>query len=49
MNSINAEAVERFLEGRGLAAGSACNYRDILGQLDRFLRGKRARVSSDIT
>lgn len=46
MEGINAEEVERFLEGSGLAAGSATcarNYRDILGQLDRFLRGKPFR------
>lgn len=36
MDDINVKAVERFLEGRELAAGSARNYRDVLGQLDRF-------------
>lgn len=43
MDDINVKAVERFLEGRGLAAGSARNYRDVLGQLDRFLHGKPFR------
>jgi hypothetical protein len=47
MDDINVKAVERFLGGRGLAAGSARNYRDILGQLDRFLRGKPFRQVSE--
>lgn len=47
MHSVNQEAVERFLEGRGLAPKSARNYRDVLGQLDRFLKGKPFHVMTE--
>jgi integrase/recombinase XerD len=47
VDPANAEVVERFLEGRGLAKGSAQNYRIVLEVLDRFIQGHAFREVSE--